>query len=176
MSVNKEAKPQLVGLTQCFAYVFLRHIYLPPEEGGQEATKNEWLKVEVSVKKMTDRTVVVYPHHKLQFAASAIILDNGEMLKFRNFPNSYMGKIVNKKVLTKLDELAWDIRKMRCKDCPEFPWKTLFDGEMIDMRVEDSYETYERMERYYNSNEADEINADFNVIREMVLDTPVPLG
>lgn len=175
MSKLPEIKPKVVGLSKCFAYVFLRHIYLPPEEGGQEATKNEWLKVEVSVKKMTDRTVVVYPHQKLPFAASAVILDSGEMLKFRNFPSSYMGKMVGKKVIDTLDELAWDIRKMRCADCPEFPWKTLFDGDMIDMRVEDSYVSYDRMERFYNSTESDEINADFNTIREMVIDSPVPL-
>lgn len=165
----------LVGSTKCFAYVFMRHIYLPPEEGGVEATKNEWLKIEVTANKFTDRVSLIYPNSKVPFAASAVILDNGMVLKFRNFPMSYLNKQVNQKVLDKLEEISWDIRKMRCEDCPEYPWSTLMDGDMIDMRVEDSYGDYDKMERFYNSSESDVINADFNLIREMVLDTPVAL-
>ncbi len=160
------------GLIKCFAYVFLRHVYLPPEEGGIEATKNEWLKMEVQMRKLDDRTVLVFPHAKIPFAASAVILDNGELFKFQKFPMSYRGKIVDASVVSKLDELSWDIRKMRCKDCPEFPWATLMQTDMIDMRVEDSYESYEKMERYYASSESDIINHDLNLIGKMVLDTP----
>lgn len=162
------------ALNKCFAYVFMRHIFLPPDTNGAESLKNEWLKVEVEVKTLDDRTVVVYPSAKIPYAASAVILDNGTLMKWQSYPKSYNGKIVSDEALALLDSLAWDIREMRCKDCPTFPWAVLMDVEMINMRVEDHYGSYDKMERFYSSSQAAEINADLLAVGRLVVDVPTP--
>lgn len=155
-------------------FVFLRHFYLPPQSDGISEADSEWVEIPCEYQEQEDGlTSIAFPHMYIRYAADAIITNDGRIVKFFGLPQSYKGKYVDQPVLDRLREISWDSTKTRCKDCPEFPWKTVMDTELIKLRVDDTYGSQDKMNRFFSSNEADKHFAELHEIFRMIKNKPV---
>lgn len=161
---QEQVKPNAV------AFVFMRHVYNPPEDGFKEPTKNEWLRVPVVYKQVNESLYsIVFPHHHIRKTCDAIITDDGRIHKFYMMPEHYKNKKVSSKVIEKLNELAWDTTKTRCEDCPEYPWATILDPELIEVRIIEAYGDANRMNKFFKSSDGIPYQEDFRTIQTMVM-------
>ncbi len=166
--------------TNAVAYVFMRHVYNPPEDGYNEPNYNEWLRVPVRYQELGEnRYSIVFPNSRIRFVCDALITGDGRIHKFYHLPESFLYKKVDQSVIDRLDEISWDTTKTRCKDCPSYPWETLLDPELIEMRISEAYGDANAMNRFMLSSDAESYQKDFYEIQRMVMDSvnqpPTPL-
>lgn len=158
--------------TDKVVYVHMRHIYNPPEDGFHEPKQNEWLKIHADYHHIEgSRYSILFPNSNIRTVADAIILGDGTIVKFIGLPTSYFGKVCSQYTIDTLENLAWDTSQTKCDDCPEWPWPELLDPETINLRIEESYGTVERMNAFFKSGDHD-YDKDLLTIRQLILDRP----
>ena len=126
-----------------YAFCWFPSFLVPPTEGGQEPP-SEWLRVPINFLHdapdgfpFTNR--VTFPHIDLMQLCPVIILESDlTLIKWVGLGNGRRGAKLDPMLRTLLKD-TWNTEEIRCKDCPEWPWVTLFNPEFLEFRIEETF-------------------------------------